>query len=254
MTFPSDVAELTRMAPILSALVALLAILFAFRFRREPSRAEQMKNISELFIKKHLDRVFQNPISIGQKSVTTLKEARRSASAAVAPKNGEAAGKSREDFLSRTLDQSTWENKFAYELSIALEELGAAIFAGALPLDFVLALNADQIVEDWSYVETFVNSEKLRRRSDAPIPKRSSLQGDVFYHRRHAEWLVYVADLWLSRNWISGQEKRMAIELSISTIRRRERALRQMDKSLLASSTKSTLRRMIGRGWPIRIL
>jgi hypothetical protein len=254
MPLPSDATELVKMAPILSALVALLAILFAFRFRREPSRAEQMKNISELFIKEYLDRAFPHPITIGQASVTTLKDARCLARAAVAPKNGETAGESRKNFLSHTLDQSSWENKFAYELSLALEGVGAAVFAGALPLDFVLAVNADQIVEDWSYAEAFVNSENLRRRPDAPIPRRSSLQAVVFYHRRHAEWLVYVAGLWLSRNWISGQEKRMAIDLSVPTIRCRERAIRQMDKSLLASSTKSTLRRLIGRGWPIRML
>ena len=41
-------------------------------------------------------------------------------------------------------ESGTQENKLAYELSIALERLGIAVFTGIVPVSVFLALAADQ--------------------------------------------------------------------------------------------------------------
>jgi hypothetical protein len=244
---------LELIARIISPVTALLSVWLAyrtldisFRARRELSLAEQIGNIHSMFVEAYLERRFRQPIRFGDIEVLTLKEARNILPHKIRPPNDQTFKEAREGFLTRTLDPSSWENKFAYEVSLGLQQVGIAVLSGAIPLSFVLASNADQIVEDWLYCYRLVK-EVIRGRPGAPMPQSTKLRGVVHFHRMHAEWLAYASAIWLSNHWSGGHLQSLLDELGdIETLQKRERQLRTFASSLIPEATNMTIVRILG--------
>lgn len=244
-------AEWATIAPVVASLAALatvavtyLALRAAIRFRSELSLSEQISNVPDLYVKEYLDRQFSTPLFVDTQELHTLKEARALAKEEIKPRDNETPEQARERFLNATLG-SGWENKFAYELSLALERVGAMVLAGAIPLELVLAINGDQIVDDWMYCSRFIE-KRLRNPQVAPTSRVHDTK-NLYYHRRHGEWLAYAAAIWLFQKWEGGHLRDLEATFeNVETMRKRERELRRIDSELIPEATQKSLRKILG--------
>lgn len=242
--------EWATIAPVVSSLAALATVIVAYlalratiRFRSELSLSEQIGNVPDLYVKEYLYRQFSTPLRVGTQELHTLKDARALAKEEITPRDNETPEQAKERFLNATLD-SNWENKFVYELSLALEQVGAMILVGAIPLELVLAINGDQIVDDWMYCSRFIE-KRLRNPQVAPTSRVHDAK-NIYYHRRHGEWLAYAAAIWLFQKWEGGHLIDLEATFgNVETMRKRELELRQVDSELIPETTQKSLRRIL---------
>ncbi len=222
-----------------SLTMAILALLSTYQFRRELAYPEQASHIADLFIGLYLDRQFPTPVVADGKTYTTLKQARESIRNRLRGKPLNEQKKLLDEFREATLNPDSWENSFAYELSLAQERVGAMVFTGVLPLETVLAINGYGIVEDWAYSSRL--TETHIRQPDDPV----SVKGSVPFQRRHAEWLACVASLYVSTHWRS-QKQNLFIDYvgTRASILEKESDLRQLEGFLLSSRTARSVDRL----------
>jgi hypothetical protein len=172
-----------------AAVIATGAAVAAYLFTRNASgiAADAYSLLEELYLSRRLSVV--GDLSINGTTVTALRAAKE---AAKAHRRSDSAGWARD---ATTL--GTWQNKFCYELSIALERLGAAVFTGVVPSRLVLCVASDQLIEDWLLLSDFIEAHRRR-----PGGATRELRGEKLdYHRRHAEWLALLAGLWMRCNF-----------------------------------------------------
>lgn len=244
---------LTAVSPIASAFVAAVAVMLTWRINSAMRRQEQVNNIPRLFLEEYVDAKIARPIQVpdtdGGTTLTTLQEARECVRCLARDRGAW------EGFLERSRDERKWENRIAYEISLAIQKVGASVFVGAIPLDFVLATGATQIVSDWGYCHRLVQ----RIRDDFPPLEatRFYLAKQVGYHRRHGEWLAYVAAIWLHQKWgsvelqqfldatvpISPDKNRMNNQIAI--IRERLDRIQQADQDILSDATAQQLKKIL---------
>ena len=233
----------TSLAALATAIVAYLALRATIRFRSELSLSEQIGNVPDLYVMEYLDRRFSVPLCVGTQELHTLKEARALTKEEIKPKDNETPEQARERFLNATLG-SGWENKFAYELSLGVERAGAMVLAGAIPLQLVLALNGGQIVDDWMYCSRFIE-KRLRNSQDAPTSRGHDAK-NIYYHRRHGEWLAYAAAIWLFQKWEGGHLSDLKATFgNVETMHKHEQELRRIDSELIPKATQNSLRRIL---------
>jgi hypothetical protein len=137
----------------------------------------------------YLDRSFKSrgDIRIDNKTVSSVREAKRLARRKYETRWADWDAAS-------DIDRDEWENHLAFELGVALERLGIAVFTGVVPVQVFLALAADQVLEDWILCRGWIRSyQKKHRVTDAT--------GMVTFHRRHAEWLVLLSALWMKKHF-----------------------------------------------------
>ena len=191
-------------ASLAAVLVALYAVRASFRFRRELSVSEQIANVPEWLRNQYWERKIEPPIDYKDEDKTrhelrTLRDVRRVLSSELSAASDEAAAKLLEQFLSSTRDKNDWQNRVAWELSNALEDVGVMVLAGAIPLRLVLAADGPQILRDWGYCRVLVE-EKLWK--EAPIePKAWTSRSRVYFGRRHAKWLACAAAIYMDSYW-----------------------------------------------------
>lgn len=247
---------LDALSSIASTVVAAAALYATARLNTALRRQEQVNNIPRLFLDEYADGRLSRPVQVPDlgagATVSTLREAREHIRCFA---SDPAAW---EQFLAMTKIVGNWENRIAYEFSLALQKLGASVFVGAIPLDFVLATGATQIITDWGYCHQLVE----RIRTDSPISPGTRLgpAQQVGYHRRHAEWLAYVAAVWLHQTWRSveltvflnaaapadpgkGRDSRQ-----IALVRKKLLLIQEADRELLSDTTERQLRRILRSG------
>ena len=190
---------------VIAAVSALVAIFAAWSSARSAKAAERsveqeraaygLSAIREFILHEYLEREFraaQAP-EINGRRITLLREAK-----AVA-KNEYMQNHEEWDRASRRPNLGAWQNQVAFETAWALEHLGSAAFAGILPLRVLLAIAGDVIIDDWLLCRSWVKSYRDEERA---IPQVETMRfPSVYYHRRHAEWLVLVTVLWMVRHW-----------------------------------------------------
>jgi hypothetical protein len=174
------------LAVVASALMSVIAVLISFRALALQRASHNLNALFSVVGREYLDREFTSttpPIIDGEEIRRTrpLKSKARDELAASSDAWSEAV-----------LKHGTWENKLAFEVSIALERVGVAAFSGALPLRFLLPLAADQILEDWTYCAAWVDDYRQRQRT---------FDGTTPFHRRYAEWLVLASAVWMARHY-----------------------------------------------------
>lgn len=113
-------SEWASIATIVSAGIALAALIVSYllfrasiRFRSDLSLPEQIGNVPDFYGKEYLDRKFGTMIKVGNSELYTLKDARELAKREIRPREGETDEQARERFFQATLQQGSWENKFA---------------------------------------------------------------------------------------------------------------------------------------------
>ena len=115
-------------------------------------------------------------------------------------------------------------------------------------MKIVLAMNAPQIIEDWGYCSKFVD-EKIR--AERPLkPKGSDDKTWIRFHRRHGEWLVYAAAIYVNRFWEDEYLNDLisvACGCDMKTIGKREKELRELDSIIVPKNTKKEIKEVLGR-------
>ncbi len=249
----STLDMLDALASVVSTVVAAAALYWTARINLALRRQEQVNNIPRLYLDEYADGTFSSPIQMrdagADVTLSTFKDARDH----IRRSGKDAAARSR--FLENSVKHETWENRVAYEFSLALQKLGASVFVGAIPLDFVLATGATRIIADWGYCHPLV--ERIRR--DSPSVQNPRSGEHVEYHRRHGEWLAYVAAVWLHHTWSTAEltafldavapagpgkgRERQQIKL----IRDKLDSIQRVDGELLSDTTERQLRRILRR-------
>ena len=220
---------------ILALMLSIYATVLVLRFRHQLSFSEQIANIPNFLNKRYLDREIKGTKEDEPK---TLKEARdhlRKEDEGV-----EAFKIIQEKIGEKEEKRRTWHNKYAYEASLALQNIGLMLIVGAIPIKLVLSEFACIIIEDWRFCQRFIEEDL---RSETPLKWKSSkthkLIKPMFYSRRHAEWLAYASALYLHEYWefIEGEGNRLfalknALSLfgSVHEIRQREHELRRAEE------------------------
>lgn len=180
------------MAFIISVIVAIAVVWSAIsnaRTAHSQKRVYSLLSIFDYISNEYLDREFKSTDSpsIEGKKINKVRIARTKA-IKICYKNYDSWSKKSD------LDKKGWENKLAFELSVALERIGIAVFSGALPISILLPLMADQIIDDWILCYQWIKSYREQERiydAQAKIP----------FHRRHAEWVVILSTLWMYKNY-----------------------------------------------------
>jgi len=175
----------TASAGIFCAVIALRVSLHALRLQKQ---SFDVNSLFDIITKNYLDRVFEStdPPTVDDKVVIKTRPLKAKARKIIQdnPEQWENAIKNIDN----------WENKLAFELSIALERLGIAIFSGSIPLRFLLLIAADQLLEDWTICLPWVMLYRQKQKTvntDSRIP----------FHRRYAELLVLLAAIWMHNNY-----------------------------------------------------
>jgi hypothetical protein len=202
-----SVMALTDWATLIAAFAALASVLVALVMLYAAIKFHQIANLPDFFRREYTDKHFNDPRTTADGTkLKTLRDARYFVQEKL--ESVETREEARSQFIKNTKKRGLWENKFANELSIALEQVGAMVLAGAIPLRLVLALNGYQIIEDWGYCRRLVEDEicgtKNCKPSRSPILKKSDEKNPIFYHRRHGKWLAYAAIIYMSQNYKSG--------------------------------------------------
>lgn len=230
---------------LLMFIIAYITLLATIKFRSELSFPEQISNIPDILNEEYLKRQFSPPAKTNERELYNLKDARLLIQDELKLKGDETLEQARDRFLTSTLQDFRdhdyyWQNKFAYEVSLGLEQVGIMILTGAIPLNLVLVLCAYQIIEDWGYCSILVK-EKIRG-NDAPIPKSQDYKESVVFHRRHGEWLAYAAAIYMYKNY-SGERLNYLISLigEIEKIKKHEKKLRKFDSAIIPHSVNKNI-------------
>jgi len=194
-------------------------------------------------LRNYVEREFNPPIRIKNESVTSIKQARRYADEDCEPKRNESKKEAKDRFLKATLDvaKGSWQNRFAYEVSIGLERIGALVLVGALPTDLLLADCAQIIVKDWFYCSELIKQIRSNSSFNKIVPKCN-----FDFERRHATWIVCVAALWLSNNWKSKYIDSI-IELfgGLEPLKKYEREFRKFESSILSLPLDKEIEKLV---------
>jgi hypothetical protein len=248
---PSDwMNAITAIIAFFSFMVASLTLCYLLKFRSELALPEQIANIPDFLSKEYLERRFPPRVTKQFEWLHTLKDARFAASKRLQQEENYKDAINRFQALTLNLNGNFWENNFAYELSLALDQVGVMVLAGAIPLNIVLAMNAPQIVEDWGYCSKLVKDEIRDKR---PLkPKESDDKTWIRFHRRHGEWLVYAAAIYLDRYWtgrLLDDLISVVCDGDMKTIRKREEELWEKFTKLeysIPKNTKNEIEKLLG--------
>ena len=241
---------LTAIGALVSATIAAIAIWHAKRARSEVSWPDQIANLPDFFRNEYTERAFVPPVEVSSThKLHTLKDARLLLHQGLLSQETNRIDQVLGEFHRNTLEIGTWQNRFAYELSLGLQSVGAMVLAGAIPLGWVLAVNGTQIIEDWIYCSRLVQ-ERIRA-SNRINAKNLTGPNHVGYHRRHGEWLAYAAAIYVSQNWEGDYIDHLLRQMGdLKFIREREREIRQLESGIIPRSTNVRVEKVLGNTTP----
>jgi len=186
----------------IALIVSLASIWISYKRARstEHSLEEQRASsaraaIIDYIVREYLEREFKmtQPPAIHGKIVRSLREAKQHA------RKEYEQNPEKWDKASRRSNLGAWQNAVAFETAWVLENLGATVFSGALPLGIALAIVGDVVIDDWILCRSWVNSYREDEKAISQV--QTTHTPGVHYHRRHAEWLALIATLWMTRHW-----------------------------------------------------
>ena len=221
---------------IISLTVSIFAVVLVIRFRRELSLSEQVANVPELLYREYIYRKLPSPIIIDGKELSTLKEARNAVRQQIK------RGKTPEEIFYGK--NSGLQNEFSYQVSVGLQHIGLLILMGAIPIKLVLLDIGLLIVEDWKYCSKLVKEEL---RENAPrLKTNKKLSEPIYFQRRHAEWLVHAAALYLHNYW-EGEKVNELFSLlgDARTMQKREKELRKSEPGLVSDKTSKEIEKFL---------
>ncbi len=189
------ISALALIIAIISALIARNAVRFSELSVRQQRGTYDLTALREFILREYAEHEFKTHFAptINGSKVISLRVAKWEAMKAY--KQNPAVW----DETSRLSNREAWQNQVAFEIADALQNLGAATFTGSLPLSTLLAIMGSAIVDDWLLCRSWIKSY---RESQHTISQAQVTHGAaVYYHRRHAEWLVLITVAWMTRYW-----------------------------------------------------
>lgn len=146
-----------------------------------------------------------------------------------------------------------WENQIAYHTADSLQNLGLSVISGSVPAGLVLISVSDSIIDDWLICKDWIKSY----RDVESVHRLDSTEelGFTSFHRRHAEWIVLLAVLWMKKNW-KYKNADLVIELysddgsGLSIMKNRFLEICQQDKVLMNVITRQEIKALIGINVP----
>lgn len=219
---------LSLMLTLVSMIMTLYIFSITISFRRNLSLSEKYSNINILFHKLYLDREMGKPLSneAGLDQTTKIEAVREYVRRRCLEPHFLS------EFRVNSMKYGTWEFLFAEELCHGLQDAGVAAISGAIPLRLVLSDAAHVIVEDWSYARDYLKNW----RENSPERLHATRLASIPWSRRHGEWLVCVAGIYLWLYWdcevtrilMSDANAMLPLEYCL----RREKELRQNEWDL----------------------
>lgn len=176
-------------------IVSVGAFVYAYKTDKEFSNKEAIQNINELFLDRYSRRFLTSEYKYSDNDYKTLRELRT----LIQSMYGISDASALNHYYEQSLIIGTVENKFAYEASLALQEIGLMVLTGAIPLEIAISSNGHQFMEDWLYCYKLVYD---RIRSTQKFVKRK-IASKVGYPRIHAEWLSNFSYIFFSKEWES---------------------------------------------------
>lgn len=174
-------------ASLLSAGAAVYLVYLTLQFRRHISRSESVQNLPEILIDRYLQREMTKPYTVDGTELKKLKALRNEVLQRHRSKSAGWKEVIETEIAPESLENGV-ENRLAYELSLALDEIGVMVMTGSLPLGAVIELAGIQILEDWTICRELV---KKRIRRENPVSLKSEDANEPL-HRVHAEWLAMI--------------------------------------------------------------
>jgi hypothetical protein len=102
-----------------------------------------------------------------------------------------------------SLKKNSWQKKATYNISWALQDLGALVRSGAMPAGFVFINGARLIIEEWVFCLGLVYEDF--RKSGHNIQFRALTDNpELGAVRRHAEWLACASAIYWYNNYQNG--------------------------------------------------
>ena len=199
------------------------------KHRKELSLSEQIANAPEFLYKEYINRELEKPIIMNGEHYKKLREAR----------NAFTDRLKKQDGLKRGMTEGEAWTDFTYQLSIALQNLGLMILAGAIPIKLVLPNVAGLIVEDWNRCSEVVEA---RRNKPICLRSRKKLSAPIYFQRRHAEWLASAAKIYL-HNYFEGAglDSLLVSSEDFEKLEKRERELREAEPNLVFGKTSKEI-------------
>jgi len=221
-------------------LITLYTLYLNARYRTEPAYIQQIGNIYNFCIQEYQDKILNTEIAIHGSRKASIREIRNEIKNEFTSKNI-----TRKEFYDSTLKEGNWKNKAVYQISICLERIGLVVLIGGIPIGYILASNGYQIVQDWAYCKELVN-KKLRLKS--PVQKNYSNDDNknIYFIRRHGEWLAYAACVYMDKYWENNKYNTELKEYlkeigDIDQIKKQEKKIRQSEKSTIPKNINKTI-------------
>lgn len=165
--------------------------------RREFGRNETIQNIQPILIGRYSERKLTLAFSDRNQEFNTLRELRTMITG-IYDLNGNTPLKILEQFHEKSIKMGTIENRFAYEASGAVQEIGLMLLTGSIPIEVVVSSNGYQFIADWLYGCSLVENI-IREKST--LKKRTDNNTTLKYHRIHGEWLANFSYLYFQKQW-----------------------------------------------------
>lgn len=228
---------------------AFFALILDIQRRREPSYVQQLSHINDIYVNEYFNRQeISKIIPAKDEKINNLKKLREFIRENLKPKNNESEEKARRRSIEKSMIKDNWENIFAYNISRCIQRIGIMVLLGIIPAEYVLANHALTIIEDWGYCK---NLADIITRKNCPINKiYSSKDKEIYYHRRHGEWLAYVCTIYLYNNWKDKEgsiwlEKHIGYIGNIKTIQKHEKQNRESESYLIPWGVKKKIKKLL---------
>lgn len=99
-------------------------------------------------------------------------------------------------------DKKSEQNAVAYNTARAIEKVGNALSTGQVSARYVFTAAGARIIEDWILCSAHVKSLQQAKASEFQPVDRNGFQ--IYWHRRHAEWLAALCALWFHKRGMTG--------------------------------------------------
>ena len=97
----------------------------------------------------------------------------------------------------KEIETYTRQNRIAYATAEITQDLGLACFSGTIPINYILASNADAVLDDWLICASWVKNYREKQQ----VRGRMYGKQKIPFHRRHGEWIASVCYLYMKGTW-----------------------------------------------------
>ncbi len=228
---------------LLSLAITAFLAWYTIVSRRRFGRKETIQNIQEMLIGRYSERRLTSSFKDDEREYSTFREIR----ATINEKYDLCSEKPLEllmRFHKESVQKGTIENKFAYEASLAIQEIGIMLLSGYIPIEVIVSSNGYQFIEDWLYSYQLI--EELIRNKYT-LSKKTKDNSMLKYHRIHGEWLAHFSYLYFEKHWTGSLLKVFSEYFASKQINSKERkvVIRMAETQIIPKHIKKKIDSLI---------